>query len=281
MSLMRRAGSLRLAVASALTLGGCSTGVSDEAGPVTFGPYDPNATTHSASTSEPPGSTSRGSDEGRPDSSGRPSEDTGTGSTTGGSGATCGNGVLEPGEVCDGKELGGLRCPDADPMFTGGTLACDGMCALEISGCSAVPNPIVECVMVGMPIPDIDPAGLTSTIPLPPEAQGLTIVDVDVDVVLEHTYIGDLVIDVSHLDGTVLLFEGCTNDMNIDATFDDEAGTAFECEQSAAALAFRPFASLSAFDGVPTSDGLTLFVEDTLEADTGTLQQWCVTITWE
>jgi len=58
----------------------------------------------------------------------------GDGSGTGGSTGSCGNGVLEPGEACDGTDLGGETCESLgfDPA---GDLACTADCQLDVSGC--------------------------------------------------------------------------------------------------------------------------------------------------
>lgn len=59
------------------------------------------------------------------------------GSTTnsGGGGASpCGNGVIDPGESCDGAELGDATCEGQG--YPGGTLACDASCGLDISKCT-------------------------------------------------------------------------------------------------------------------------------------------------
>jgi len=51
---------------------------------------------------------------------------------------TCGNGTKDPGEVCDGDNLGSENC--ITQGFPGGTLACVGNCsAFDTSGCD--PNP--------------------------------------------------------------------------------------------------------------------------------------------
>jgi len=47
----------------------------------------------------------------------------------------CGNGQLDPGEACDGSDLGGATCQDLLD-FTGGTLACTARCQLDSSGCT-------------------------------------------------------------------------------------------------------------------------------------------------
>lgn len=53
---------------------------------------------------------------------------------------TCGNDILEPGEQCDGDDLGGFSCPSFN--FTGGTLSCSSLCTFVISQCTTyVPPP--------------------------------------------------------------------------------------------------------------------------------------------
>lgn len=48
--------------------------------------------------------------------------------------ADCGNGVREPGEECDGGDLGGASCSDAG--CSSGTPSCTAACRLSFSGCS-------------------------------------------------------------------------------------------------------------------------------------------------
>ncbi len=45
----------------------------------------------------------------------------------------CGDGVLDPGETCDGTQLGVASC--ASEGFYGGELACNGECELDTTGC--------------------------------------------------------------------------------------------------------------------------------------------------
>jgi len=47
--------------------------------------------------------------------------------------STCGNGAKETTEDCDGADLGGVTCQSLG--FLGGTLACDGACRIDTSGC--------------------------------------------------------------------------------------------------------------------------------------------------
>ncbi|MBU1446213.1 hypothetical protein KKD70_03050 [Patescibacteria group bacterium] len=48
----------------------------------------------------------------------------------------CGNNTKEAGEICDGTDLNGQACEDLGQGFTGGTLACDSNCELDVAGCT-------------------------------------------------------------------------------------------------------------------------------------------------
>jgi DNA-binding beta-propeller fold protein YncE len=52
-------------------------------------------------------------------------------------GGACGNGVRDPGEECDGSDLGGATCGDGG--CTGGTPSCSSACTLDFSSCSGCP----------------------------------------------------------------------------------------------------------------------------------------------
>lgn len=54
---------------------------------------------------------------------------------TGGDPFACGDGVLDPGEQCDGSALAGKSCVTIGQGFVGGTLACKNSCTYETSGC--------------------------------------------------------------------------------------------------------------------------------------------------
>jgi len=46
----------------------------------------------------------------------------------------CGNGILDPGEECDGGDVGGLTCSDF--CYDGGYLSCTAWCGLDFSTCT-------------------------------------------------------------------------------------------------------------------------------------------------
>lgn len=53
----------------------------------------------------------------------------------------CGNGIVEGGEDCDGLELQGRTC--ASFGYSGGTIACDIACEIDVSECTGVtPTPL-------------------------------------------------------------------------------------------------------------------------------------------
>jgi hypothetical protein len=65
-----------------------------------------------------------------PESGGEANDEEGGGE----GGAGCGNEVIEPGEDCDGSELGGQACTDLG--FVAGELSCDDRCHLDATDCS-------------------------------------------------------------------------------------------------------------------------------------------------
>jgi len=46
----------------------------------------------------------------------------------------CGNNVKDPGEQCDGVDLGGFTCSDRG--FSGGSLLCTSLCTFDVSACT-------------------------------------------------------------------------------------------------------------------------------------------------
>ncbi|MFM7808009.1 MAG: proprotein convertase P-domain-containing protein, partial [Planctomycetota bacterium] len=88
--------------------------------------------------------------------------------------------------------------------------------------------------------------------------------DLDVAVDITHTYIGDLIVEVTSPAGTVVTLHsrtGGTTD-NIVTTYDDDGGGTI------------PFSALSALDGERTAGQWRLRVTDAATTDIGTLNGW-------
>jgi hypothetical protein len=73
----------------------------------------------------------------------------------------CGNGILDDGEECDGDNLDGLNCETLG--YTGGILACNQICRLDISACDADEGPTPTPAPTQTPTPS----------PTPPPQQGV------------------------------------------------------------------------------------------------------------
>lgn len=140
---------------------------------------------------------------------------------------------------------------ERDNDFNGMVDCADAACA-EDRACIDPSNSYLNTV--GMPIPDNDDTGLSSTIEVTEDGpvSGLS---VSVDVT--HSYRGDLQVTLSK-DGTMV--------------------TLFENEGASADDLVRSF-DVSDFDGAEAAGTWTLTVTDTASADTGTLNSWGLTIT--
>jgi subtilisin-like proprotein convertase family protein len=115
------------------------------------------------------------------------------------------------------------------------------------------------------------------------------ITDVNIELQISHTWIGDLSIDITHDDtGTSqnIWDNRCGSTQNINATADDE-GTETLCSVVAAGPANQTFYSpavaalgpLNVFDGEPLCGSWTLSILDTFPSlDDGTLNAWAVTL---
>jgi subtilisin-like proprotein convertase family protein len=132
-------------------------------------------------------------------------------------------------------------------------------------------------------IPDDSAAGVTSTIVLPPTA-GL-IKDLDVRITdLDHTWVGDMSIDITAPDGTtVKLAEhpGGPDNNNaganafVNTIFDDQAPTSLSAGSAPYTGRFRPQNDqLARFQGKDAQGTWTLRVRDLFEGDTGSLVAW-------
>jgi hypothetical protein len=154
-----------------------------------------------------------------------------------------------------------------------------------------------------MDIPDNDPAGLVTTeIKFNPQP-GVIITDVVIDLCMEHTWVGDLVITVKHTSSTgqVLIADlvnrpgvpettfGCAGDLVCDPENKYYFGSdpslepmgEFDCPAvfggGCYAVAIENPQALEIFRGLPKGDGTwQLCITDNAAGDTGQIFNWSV-----
>ncbi|GAB4530134.1 MAG: hypothetical protein Fur0018_17190 [Anaerolineales bacterium] len=150
---------------------------------------------------------------------------------------------------------------------------------VALTFCASLPGGI-------QPIPDGDFGGLQS--PLEVEFQGL-LTDVQVQLGVQHTWVGDLTVTLAHRGTSVTLLErpgsaasppaGCPQN-DIQATFTDAAGREadFSCSETPPAIAgdVHPHQPLAAFVGLPAEGEWLLTVSDASRPDEGALTDWCL-----
>lgn len=120
----------------------------------------------------------------------------------------------------------------------------------------------------------------------------LPITDVNVRVQVDHTWIGDLVVFVDHLEtetfatlldrpGRPANDYGCSKD-NLECTFDDQAAAPAEdeCSETPPAIggSVSPTEPLDVFNGESSQGTWVLSVYDVSAQDSGSLVHWCVEI---
>ncbi len=158
-----------------------------------------------------------------------------------------------------------FSCNDSDP------------CTIEEcvnDSCTYSPAPVCLCRQPGSPVGISAPTVVDSIIVT---HQFGALLDLNVSLDINHTWIGDLRVELVSPAGTVvILFDGlCGNDADINAVFDDE-GNALICPPSSF-LAMQPGEPLSAFDGETMNGKWKLRVTDSfVETDNGILNAWCL-----
>lgn len=112
-------------------------------------------------------------------------------------------------------------------------------------------------------------------------ANGVTIADLNAYIRINHTYVEDLTVTLISPSGTeVVLVSGvCGSSNNINATFDD-AGTTLVCAGGSPVVTgtIQPSQSLTAFNGQSSAGTWTLRVQDAVQGDGGSIQQWNLSI---
>jgi len=139
-----------------------------------------------------------------------------------------------------------------------------------------------------LPIPDGAPLGVSDTITIVDTA---TMKDLDVVLDITHTWVGDLVVTLTHEEtgSSAILIDrpgvpaisgfGCSG-ADIDVTLDDEASSPVEdeCADTAPTLSgsFTPNEALTVFDAENIAGTWTLHLSDDSAADLGTLNGWAL-----
>ncbi len=136
-------------------------------------------------------------------------------------------------------------------------------------------------------IPDNNPTGITDVMAVVTTG---TLTDLNVSLNIPHTWVGDLVINLTHVDTstTVQLFNqpnnatGACNGNNLNIILDSSAALAVQTSCANAnppytnGGSYAPAATLNAFNGQNLSGTWQLNVSDRAGQDTGTLNQWCL-----
>ena len=145
------------------------------------------------------------------------------------------------------------------------------------------------CTSLGNPlaIPDNFSGGVNNSIVI---GDNRIITDLDVTLDVNHTWIGDLRLQLTHIDSNteITLINrpgypasqyGCGND-NIRTILDDEITSPVEnkCAASPAAISgiYQPQNPLVQFDGISIAGTWTLNVADVYPNDAGSLRNWCL-----
>ena len=123
---------------------------------------------------------------------------------------------------------------------------------------------LIESSAPYLPLPDSDPTGVTDVIMFPRQ---LEIVDLLVGVNITHTWIGDLIVELTSPDGTVVRLHNRTGSSadNIIGTYDTT-------------LTVDGPGSLTDFDGGLTQGAWTLWVSDNAGLDLGVVNEWAIAV---
>jgi subtilisin-like proprotein convertase family protein len=166
--------------------------------------------------------------------------------------------------------------------------------AIAVTGNGVPPPPSGTFPSTDTPIaiPDADPAGISSTITIPAGTPG-TITNIDVDLNITHTWVGDLILTLARGATTSTLSDqpgvpegtfGCSGD-DIILTVDDD-GTDGSLGGSCVTGGtpayppgnYTPDTPLSVFEGSPLPGDYVLTISDNAGGDTGTLNSWALLI---
>ncbi|MGB0714772.1 MAG: proprotein convertase P-domain-containing protein [Phycisphaerae bacterium] len=198
---------------------------------------------------------------------------------------------LGEGSTCDQCPAAGRCCLNDGGCTVLTETACEGLGGLYLGddlGCSADTGPSTTYDGAGgIAIPDGDPVGTTAVINVP---DSFTVADVQVNLAVTHTWIGDICATLEH-NGTSVTFVsrigddalGCAGgccacgDDNFDITLSDDGTELPPCSGAAGLTGlYLPAEALSAFDGMDSAGDWTLTIADNAAADTGSVDAWSI-----
>ncbi|RKE98612.1 zinc-dependent metalloprotease [Ichthyenterobacterium magnum] len=139
---------------------------------------------------------------------------------------------------------------------------------------------------LGLAIPD--GTGTTTPVNGPPVTHTINVPDngaiesLTVNIDVSHTYVGDLLVRITHPDGTTFanVWAGnCGSTDDFDITFDDN-GSAIVCttDTNPTTGTFIPEEALSIFNGLDAAGDWEILIADFFAGDTGTLNDWSLNI---
>ena len=150
---------------------------------------------------------------------------------------------------------------------------------LAFAGGATVDNPLVkQFEAVNVPLPIVDDQTTVSELVITETA---TIVDLDVELDITHTFDGDLDAALVAPDGTrvvLFLLVGGSADNFTGTVLDDDAEVSINEAGAPFTGRFRPEEPLSAFDGMATAGIWRLEITDNAGGDQGTLDRWSLVI---
>jgi subtilisin-like proprotein convertase family protein len=129
-------------------------------------------------------------------------------------------------------------------------------------------------------IPDSNATGVLSIVNVPDDK---IVQDVNVKVNITHTYDGDLTLSLLPPVGapiTLSALRGSSGDNYTNTVFDDAAATAIVDGVAPFTGSFRPDSPLTAANGIHSLGPWGLKVVDSAASDTGTLDNWTLTLTY-
>lgn len=180
----------------------------------------------------------------------------------------------------DGENPSGtwtLTVSDNAALSTGNFVAA----TLNVTTASGLTSVSDNSTTPGLDIPDANFTGVDHCINVPNSG---SISDVDIDLNISHSWLGDLEIDLTSPEGDVVTIMDDNGDgiTNLIATFDDDGATAITSlngTNNTNGTTFSPLGSLSDFDGEdPQGDWCFNFVDDA-SGDIGTVNGVTITIT--